>query len=398
MDRMRGAATMTARHDVVLVGGGLQSLVALLALAEARPGARVVLVERAAALGGNHTWCVHADDVPAALAQVIAPALAHRWDGYDVAFPDHARTLASPYAAATSASLAAAVHAAVATRPGYELATGAEAIEIAADHVVLRVGRRLDAAHVVDARGPEHLAIDRAACGYQKFVGLELALARPHGLTRPILMDARLPQTDGFRFMYVLPLGERRVLVEDTYFSDEPALDRAAVTAEILGYAAGRGLPVTEVVRDEHGVLPLPLELPQLRDRAPAWGSGPVLAGYRGGWFHPTTGYSFPVALRVAAFLARDADQHDAGARWDALVAEHRRQLGFALRLNRMLFRWFPPAQRHHVLARFYRFPEATVRRFYALRTTTGDRTRILFGRPPRGLSWRAMLTGRKAA
>jgi len=384
---------MTGAYDFALVGGGLQSSLALLALADARPDARVVLVERAHLLGGNHTWCLHAEDVPAELAGVIAPAIIHRWDGYDVAFPEHARTLASPYAAATSASLADAVHAAVAARPGFSLITGVDAIEIAAHEVVLADGRRLAAAHVVDARGPGHLAIDPAACGYQKFVGLELALARPHGLARPILMDATLPQTDGFRFMYVLPFEDRRVLVEDTYFSDRPELDRAALEAEVLRYAAGRGLAVREVVREEHGVLPLPLALAA----PPAWGDGPIVAGYQGGWFHPTTGYSFPVALRVAAFLARCADQPDAAARWQALVDDHRRQLVFALRLNRMLFRWFAPDRRHHVLARFYRFPEATLRRFYALQTTGFDRTRLLFGRPPRGLSLRAVLTGRRA-
>src|SRR6185369_1699711 len=97
-----------------------------------------------------------------------------------------------------------------------------------------------------------------------------------------------------------------------------------------------------------------------LADAPCAWGTGPIVAGYQGGWFHPTTGYSFPVALRVAAFLAHEADQPDAAARWQRLVADHRRQIGFALRLNRMLFRWFAPDRRHHVLARFYRFPEAT--------------------------------------
>lgn len=386
---------MTAPYDFAFVGGGLQSCLAVLALADARPDARVVVVERAPELGGNHTWCLHAEDVPAELAGVIAPAIVHRWTGYDVVFLEHTRTLASPYAAVTSASLAAAVRAVIAARPGFALVTGAEVTELGDRHLALRDGRRLEATCVIDARGPDHLAIDPAACGYQKFVGLELALARPHGLVRPILMDATLPQHDGFRFMYVLPLGERRVLVEDTSFSDTPELRHAELEAAILRYATATGLRVAEVVRDEHGVLPLPLALPA---RPQPWGTGPVVAGYQGGWFHPTTGYSFPVALRVASFLAHAADQPDAAARWQALVGDHRRQLAFALRLNRMLFRWFAPERRHHVLARFYRFPEDTVRRFYALRTTTRDRTRILLGRPPRGLSWRAALTGRSVA
>ena len=382
-------------HDVVLVGGGLASCLALLALAAARPAARVLIVERADALCGNHTWCFHADDVPPELADVLAPALAHRWPGYEVAFPEHARSLASPYACATSASLAAAVHAAIAARPSYAVRLGTAVQEIGTSYVVLASGERLRARRVVDARGPAHLATDPAACGYQKFVGLELALSSPHGLDRPMLMDATVPQRDGFRFVYVLPLAERRVLVEDTYFSDTPDLPRAELESGILAYAAARGWQTAGVLREERGVLPLPLEMPA----APrALGDGPLVAGYQGGWFHPTTGYSMPLALRVAQFIAHGADEPDAAASWQLLVDDHRRQLAFALRLNKMLFRWFAPDQRHHVLARFYRAPEDTVRRFYALRTTRSDRARILCGRPPRGMSWRAVLTGQRVA
>ena len=36
-----------------------------------------------------------------------------------------------------------------------------------------------------------------------------------------VVMDATVPQEDGFRFVYALPLDPDRVLVEDTYFSDD---------------------------------------------------------------------------------------------------------------------------------------------------------------------------------
>ena len=44
------------------------------------------------------------------------------------------------------------------------------------------------------------------AQGFQKFVGLELRWNRPRSVKHePVLMDACLPQQDGFRFMYLLP-------------------------------------------------------------------------------------------------------------------------------------------------------------------------------------------------
>ena len=63
-----------------------------------------------------------------------------------------------------------------------------------------------------------------------------------------------------------------------------------------------------------------------------------------------------------------------------------------------MLFAWFPPDQRYHVMERFYRLPEDTIRRFYALSLTHRDRLRIVMGRPPKGISWRLAIKGRKMA
>jgi lycopene beta-cyclase len=243
---------------------------------------------------------------------------------------------------------------------------------------------------VIDARGPEHGA--PSACGWQKFLGQELQLAAPHGLERPILMDATVAQADGFRFFYVLPLAPDRLLVEDTRFSDGARLDPAALRDEIERYARERGWGGGTVVREEQGVLPLPWAF------EPAAPDAPLAAGYMGGWFHPVTGYSFPIAARLAAFVAARPAAELFGEALDAHARAHADQLAFALRLNKMLFRWFPPERRYHVLERFYRLPEPVIRRFYALELRALDRARILFGAPPRGISWRAVFSSPEVA
>lgn len=373
---------MRVEVDHVLVGGGLQNGLVALAVRARRPDARIVMIDRGLRPGGNHTWCFHADDLPPELRAVIEPLVVARWDGYDVAFPTHARRLASPYACVTSERLAAHVLRALDV-PGSRFVGSTTATEVGAHEV--RAGETIYAAPaVIDARGPEHGS--PAACGWQKFLGQEVVLAAPHELARPILMDATVPQTDGFRFLYVLPLAPDRLLLEDTYFADGAFLDVAASRGEIAHYATERGWRIARVEREEIGVLPLPWRADPIAVGAP------LVAGYAGGWFHPVTGYSFPIAARLAARIAGVP----AAALYDgalaALAAAHARQLAFALRLNKMLFHWFPPAQRHHVLARFYRLPEPVIRRFYALELTALDRARILVGRPPRGLSLRATL------
>jgi lycopene beta-cyclase len=113
------------------------------------------------------------------------------------------------------------------------------------------------------------------------------------------------------------------------------------------------------------------------------------VAGYAGGFFHPVTGYSFPVAVRLASLLASLPPERAFGAELEALAQRHRAQARFAHVLNWLMFRAYPPPSRWRVLERFYReMPADTIRRFYALDMTVKDRARLLLGRPP-GFSFR---------
>ncbi len=374
--------------DLALVGGGLQNGLIALAVLAARPTARIALFERGPRLGGNHTWCFHQGDLDAAQAAWVDPLVAHRWPNYDVAFTGYRRALASPYACVTAERLDEVVRARLAAAPGAELYTDTEVVALGPGRLAFRRGGGVQSvrAHtVVDARGPDRA---RGVGGWQKFVGIELELTAPHGLTTPLLMDATVEQVDGSRFVYVLPLGPRRLLVEDTCFSESPALDGPRLLAQARAYVAARGWKVAAELREERGVLPLYW---QTAVTPPA--QGLISAGYQGGWFHPVTGYSFPPAARLAAAIGRAiADDTDPAAAVAALVPEHERQLRFAMRLVWMMFKWFPPERRIGVLEHFYRLPDDTIRRFYGLASTTADRTRMFLGRPPRGLSLRAMI------
>ena len=130
-----------------------------------------------------------------------------------------------------------------------------KAIAVGAGAVVLANGDRVEAGGVIDARGAADMSM--LDLGWQKFVGRELVLAAPHGVERPTVMDATVEQIDGYRFVYCLPFGERRMFVEDTYYSDTPDIDRAALTERIDAYAAAKGWQVESVAREEAGALPV---------------------------------------------------------------------------------------------------------------------------------------------
>lgn len=374
--------------DILIAGGGLQAGLLVLALREHRPHARLALVEQDRRLGGNHTWCVHSRDLTPAQRRWCEPLFGHRWPGYTVEFPGRRRRVDQPYAAVLSDDFDRVVREALEEMPAAELFLGREVEEVGADRLRLDDGLVLRGDLVLDARGPASGTPPRA--GFQKFVGRELELTEPHGLDRPLLMDARVEQLDGFRFLYLLPFSPTRLLVEDTRFSDGPHLDRAQLRTCIDDYLVERGWSVSEERREETGVLPMPWAGPDT-DVA----QRPLQVGTRGGWFHPATGYSFPVAARLAETVARN-EANTLPEALGRLAREHDRQCRYARFLNRMLFRWYPPRNRRNIFERFYGMPESTIERFYALQTSFADQVRLLVGRPPRGLSPRFRFSSRR--
>ena len=362
--------------DLLLAGAGLASALIALRVAELQPEARILLVEQAPRPSDAHTWCFHAADLSADWHRRLGPGLRARWEGQEVRFADHARRLGAGYAALDDTGLARLLAAA----PNVEIRRGAPVAALDAGGATLGDGARIEAACALDGRGwapTRHLV-----AGWQKFLGLEIETEAPHGIARPVIMDATVPQIDGYRFIYLLPFSPTRLLVEDTRYSDGPALDEAAVAGAIQRYAAARGWRGREA-RRERGVLPI-----ALAQDAPAFWTeargGAVPVGLRAGLFHPVTGYSLPVAARVAdAVAAGPLTTEAAFAAVRGFALEKAREDRFLRLLNRMLFRGCPPEARHRVLSRFYRLPEPLIERFYAGRLTALDRMRLVAGKPP---------------
>jgi lycopene beta-cyclase len=346
-------------------------------VAKRHPTLRLALVEQDR-LGGNHIWSHFSSDVDTRDGWLVEPLVSYRWDSYDVAFPGFARELHASYRSITSDRLADVVR----TRLPPESLVRGRVVEARPTQVRLHDGRALRTRAVIDARGPGDLSC--LQLGYQKFVGQVLQTASPHGVLRPLVMDATVDQLDGYRFVYLLPFGPQEIFVEDTYYSDSPDLDVRSLKARISDYGQHRGWAVQGTSRTESGVLPVVVR----GDFDRYWSStGDALAkaGMRAGLFHPTTGYSLPDAIRLASLIGDATDlSHAALLR---LTYEHASQTwkdrGFYRLLDTMLFGAAEPTERYRVLQRFYRLDPALVQRFYAGASTRADQLRILSGRPP---------------
>lgn len=371
--------------DIAIAGGGLAGGLIALALKSKRPELDVRLIEGEGTLGGNHVWSFFDTDIAPQDWPLIEPLICHRWHGYDVAFPRHSRTLDATYNAIESERFDEYVRGVI----GEDHIIPARVVSVEANRVLLDNQAVVHAGGVIDTRGAGDLSVLQK--GWQKFAGQLLRLDRPHRLERPVVMDATVDQSEGYRFVYCLPFSETEVFVEDTYYSDTPDLDVAALEGRITAYAEKRGWHGAEVVRQETGVLPVTME----GDFSAYWestGKGVAKAGMRSGLFHPTTGYSLPDAVRMASRIAAAPalDGQSLHELTRDYAASQWKRRNFYRMLDSMLFRAADPADRYKILERFYMLGPALIRRFYAGESTFADKARILSGKPPVPF-WRAL-------
>ncbi|WP_245514903.1 lycopene beta-cyclase CrtY [Jiella endophytica] len=363
--------------DIALVGGGLANGLIAWRLAEMRPDLEVRIFEAGPAVGGNHTWSFHEGDLTSPEHRWLAPFVTYAWPDNEVRFPNRAKRLGTGYRSVSSEEFRLLLEG----RLGSRIHCGVPARALTPTSVTLDDGTSVSAAAVIDGRG--HAPSPHMRLGFQKFLGQEIETAASHGVVRPVIMDATVPQADGYRFVYLLPLSATRLLIEDTYYADGAELDRDRLAASIADYVAAHGWQVAEILREEEGILPIAID----GDIEAFWDdkSGVAASGLAAGLFHPTTGYSLPDAVKLADRLAALPD-HSAAT----LHAETRahsvgawKARGFFRMLNRLLYFAGDASERYRILEHFYRLDAPLVARFYAARLKTRDKLRILTGKPP---------------
>ena len=378
---------MTGRMiDVAIAGGGLAGGLVALALHRARPEMRVVLFEQGDAIGGNHRWSWFGSDLTEEGHALLAPFRKTEWEkGYDVEFPQHRRTLRTPYFSMASSDFHAGL---LRQLPAEAVRLKTTVAALDAEGVTLDNGERIPARAVIDCRSFEPSA--HLEGGWQVFLGRHMRTAKPHGLSRPVIMDASVEQYapagngGAYRFVYVLPLGVDELFIEDTYYADAPTLDRSALSSRIDQYCRRQGWE-GDIIGNESGVLPVVSGGDFRAYQAETGVPGVATIGARGGFTHPLTSYTLPIAVDNALAIAEEADLAglQLGALCDARARRHWGRTAFYRRLGQMLFQAAEPHRRVGIFQRFYTLPEGLIERFYAARSTLWDKARILIGKPP---------------
>ena len=375
---------MSVSENMVILGAGLSGLLTAWRCLELNPKLKITLIDANSEIAGDHTWSFNLNDIDTELQKWVRPFIAHQWDAYDVKFPTRQRTLNITYCTGNSETLKSCVRPLI-DSGRLSLKLNSRVQDIGEDTVFLEGGEETHSALILDARGFE--PNPERYLGYQKFVGHVIRTEQPHGVERPIIMDATVPQLGGYRFVYCLPYSDTELLVEDTYYTDGADMKSQEVDARIRDYIESQ-LNITsyEVARRETGILPITIAIkPDVY--------APMSIGIRGGYYHAVTGYSFPDAAKVADKLAHQILSLVNGGQkitnrnlqlaMQNMQREHYSAERFFRLLNRMLFRAAKPQERYMVLQRFYGLGEGLIERFYAGDLTWRDKVRILIGKPP---------------
>ena len=166
-------------------------------------------------------------------------------------------------------------------------------------------------------------------------------------------------------FLYALPLGDGRVLVEETSLARRPGLDQELLAARLRARLAAMG--VTPTGRQERVRIPL--------DLGPGKAERVVRFGVAAGLVHPATGYSLATSLQLAPLAAEalaNGLEHGPAV---ASAAAHQRiwsrpaKAVYSLRRHGLrALRSLPPAELPRFFELFFSLPEERQRAFTSAR------------------------------
>ena len=370
--------------DIVIAGGGLPGALAALALAKARPDLRLVLVDSGHGSGDGRMWPFFLTDVPKDQRWLIEPLIDGAWRKYEVRFPRFMRVINTPMRMITRHTVDAALNEAL---PGGAVIGGVAITGLDAGGIDLADGRRIHATAVIDARRGR--IFPHLHGGWRVMYGQLIRFAHKHPFAHPLLIDARVSQRDGCRFVTCVPISAHTALLRETVYAEERDIDSATMAARIAEYCSIANWQVAEILHEQRAELPLVAGGDFDAFRASGEGGVARIGGWAG-LFHPFSGDEIGPAVSTALALATLPELAGGDISGTALERATRRLArahwdtsGFGRLLAKMMFGAAGPRRRYKLFEWIYRLDQPLIEAVYAGTLRWHERLRMLLGRPP---------------
>ena len=296
------------RHAII-AGAGCAGLTLASALLRAVPELRLTLLDPRTDWGRDRTWCFWRFEPSAA-----DPFISHSWERFRVrggAYDTVVRCPRTPYCHVPSDQYLTGVLEELRASGRCEIRPGTSVRAIREDDagVIVELDHAEDAGpnairadHAFDSRPESAIPTGEAPPGtlLQRFLGIEARFDSDvfdPGLAT--VMDFGVPPGGGIHFMYVLPYAPDRALIETTHLVGVGAPE-PDYSACLDAYADEHlGCRPVEVLRREHGCLPMCASMPRPRSTDRIW---PI--GARARVPRASTGYAFDAILRDSVRVA----------------------------------------------------------------------------------------------
>ncbi len=362
------------KTDILIIGAGLSGLLTFIKLYKDHPELKLTMIDSAPGFNPHKTWSCHESDLPVD-SDWIHFYVDKYWKKSKVIFPKFEKIDNSAYLSIKSESF-------------YEKIPSDIKKHIFWNQKILKTIKNnvytqdtiYQASTIIEASGNNIIPSGHFA--YQDFVGYTIKTPLPHGINEPVIMDSHVEQKNGFRFIYSLPWSENEVLIEDTRYHLNKTATFASIEFDLKEYLNQKFPQGYEVVKKEQGSLPLPLSLDYYLKNFPRSSNA---IGYRGGFFHGTTGFSLPFAIEIANKIAaqkiikQETLESLLWREWLIQIKKLKTNVFF----NKLIFISAIPNESYKIFQRFYELPQWTREHFYKNQLDFKTLLRIFTPIPP---------------
>ena len=282
---------MHSHVDLLILGGGCAGLSLASRLSEfGKDAPQVLIIEQRESYSNDRTWCFWDIEEPA-----YQSLTSHAWSKFEVANDnrlDVYNCIQHQYLMLESHHFYQNALALIGSNANVQLLLGQKLLSApikTEQGWFIKTGNlEITATQVLDTRPPKQISHNDSVL-WQSFVGYEIQTESDYfSPEKMVLMDFDHTFKSGLAFTYILPTTERKALIEFTVFS-ERILSKEELIEDLNKSIAQKiaGSPY-EILRVEHGTLPMGNKLPT-KNYDPSY----VFAGLFEGGARPSSGYAF---------------------------------------------------------------------------------------------------------